>query len=210
MSLADIRREYLGEPLSETESDPDPFRQFSLWFEQVRDIEPDPTAMALATATRDGRPSVRTVLLKAVDAKGFVFYTNFNSRKAREIDDSGRAGLLFYWSSVERQVRIDGTVEKVSGAESDAYFATRPLESRWSVYASRQSERIESREALESQFEVARQRYGETVPRPEWWGGYRVIPDEIEFWQGRTNRLHDRLQYLRRPDGAWDRARLAP
>jgi pyridoxamine 5'-phosphate oxidase len=210
MSLADIRREYLGDPLSETESDPDPFRQFSLWFEQVRDIEPDPTAMALATATRDGRPSVRTVLLKAVDAKGFVFYTNFISRKAREMAESGRASLLFYWRSVERQVRIDGIVEKVSGAEADAYFATRPLESRWSVYASRQSEPIESREALESRFEVARTIYGETVPRPEWWGGYRVIPDEIEFWQGRTNRLHDRLRYLRRPDGAWDRARLAP
>jgi pyridoxamine 5'-phosphate oxidase len=210
MSLADIRRDYLGDPLSETESDPDPFRQFSLWFEQVRDIEPDPTAMALATATRDGRPSVRTVLLKAVDAKGFVFYTNFISRKAREMADSGRASLLFYWRSVERQVRIDGIVEKVSGAEADAYFATRPLESRWSVYASRQSEPIESREALESRFEVARQIYGETVPRPEWWGGYRVIPDEIEFWQGRTNRLHDRLRYVRRPDGSWDRARLAP
>jgi pyridoxamine 5'-phosphate oxidase len=210
MSLADIRREYLGEPLSETESDPDPIRQFSRWFEQVRDIEPDPTAMALATATRDGRPSVRTVLLKAVDAKGFVFYTNFNSRKAREIGESGRASLLFYWTSVERQVRIDGSVEKVSGAEADAYFATRPLESRWSVYASRQSEPIESREALESRFDVARQVYGETVPRPEWWGGYRVIPDEIEFWQGRTNRLHDRLQYKKRPDGAWERQRLAP
>lgn len=210
MSLADIRREYLGEPLSETESDPDPFRQFSLWFEQVRDIEADPTAMALATATRDGRPSVRTVLLKAVDANGFVFYTNFNSRKAREIAESGRASLLFYWRSVERQVRIDGTVQTVSGAEADAYFATRPLESRWSVYASRQSEPIESRDALESRFEVARQIYGETVPRPEWWGGYRVIPDEIEFWQGRTNRLHDRLQYKKRADGAWERARLAP
>jgi pyridoxamine 5'-phosphate oxidase len=210
MSLAHIRREYLGEPLSETESDPDPFRQFSLWFEQVRDIEPDPTAMALATATRDGRPSVRTVLLKGFDAKGFVFYTNFVSRKAREMADSGRASLLFYWRSLERQVRIDGTVEKVSGVEADAYFATRPLESRWSVYASRQSEQIESRAALESRFEVARQIYGDTVPRPEWWGGYRVIPDEIEFWQGRTNRLHDRLRYLRRPDGAWDRARLAP
>ena len=210
MSLADIRREYLGEPLSETDSDPDPFRQFAIWFEQVRDIEPDPTAMALATATRDGRPSVRTVLLKAVDDKGFVFYTNYNSRKAREIAESGRASLLFYWRTVERQARIDGVVEKVTGAEADAYFATRPLESRWSVYASRQSDPIESREALESRFDVARQLYGETVPRPEWWGGYRVIPDEIEFWQGRSNRLHDRLRYVRRPDGAWDRARLAP
>ena len=210
MSLADIRREYLGEPLSETDSDPDPFRQFAIWFEQVREIEPDPTAMALATATREGRPSLRTVLLKAADDKGFVFYTNYNSRKAREIAESGRASLLFYWRSVERQVRIDGVVEKVSRAEADAYFATRPLESRWSVYASRQSDPIDSREALESRFDVARQVYGETVPRPEWWGGYRVIPDEIEFWQGRSNRLHDRLRYLRRPDGAWDRARLAP
>jgi pyridoxamine 5'-phosphate oxidase len=210
MSLADIRREYFGQPLSETDSDPDPFRQFALWLEQVRDIEADPTAMALATATRDGRPSARTVLLKAVDDRGFVFYTNYNSRKAREMAESGRASLLFYWRTVERQVRIDGVVEHVSGADADAYFATRPLESRWSVYASQQSDPIESREALESRFEVARQIYGETVPRPEWWGGYRVIPDEMEFWQGRTNRLHDRLQYLRRPDGAWDRTRLAP
>ena len=209
MSLADIRREYLGEPLSETDSDPDPFRQFAIWFEQVREIEPDPTAMALATATRDGRPSVRTVLLKAVDDKGFVFYTNYNSRKAREIAESGRASLLFYWRSVERQARIDGVVEKVSGAEADAYFATRPLESRWSVYASQQSDPIESREALESRFDVARQVYGETVPRPEWWGGYRVIPDEIEFWQGRSNRLHDRLLYKKHADG-WKRQRLAP
>jgi len=210
MSLADIRRDYLGQPLSETESDLDPFRQFALWFDQVRDIESDPTAMALATATRAGRPSVRTVLLKGVDDRGFVFYTNYSSRKAREIAESGRASLLFYWQSVERQVRIDGTVEKVSGAEADAYFATRPLESRWSVYASRQSDPIESREALESRFEVARQLYGDKVPRPEWWGGYRVVPDEIEFWQGRTNRLHDRLQYTRRPDGSWHRQRLAP
>lgn len=210
MSLADIRREYLGQPLSETESEADPFRQFALWFKQVRGVEQDPTAMALATATRDGRPSVRTVLLKGVDERGFVFYTNYGSRKAREMAESGRASLLFFWPSLERQVRIDGTVEKVAPEEADAYFATRPLESRWSVYASRQSDPIESREALESRFNVAREIYGETVPRPEWWGGYRVIPDEMEFWQGRTNRLHDRLRYVRRPDGAWDRVRLAP
>jgi pyridoxamine 5'-phosphate oxidase len=210
MSLADIRRDYLGQPLSETASDVDPFRQFAVWFDQVREIEPDPTAMTLATATRDGRPSARTVLLKGVDDRGFVFYTNYNSRKAREIAESGRASLLFYWRSVERQVRIDGIVEKVSGAEADAYFATRPLESRWSVYASRQSDPIESREALESRFDVAREIYGETVPRPDWWGGYRVIPDEIEFWQGRTNRLHDRLRYTKRTDDAWERQRLAP
>jgi pyridoxamine 5'-phosphate oxidase len=210
MSLADIRREYLGEPLDEAHSDADPFKQFSVWFEQVRAVEADPTAMALATATREGRPSVRTVLLKGVDARGFVFYTNYHSRKGREIEQTGSASLLFLWRSVERQVRIEGRVEKVADAESDAYFATRPLESRWSVYASRQSERIESREALESRYEVARQIYGDAVPRPHWWGGYRVVPDEFEFWQGRASRLHDRLQYRRQADGSWVRERLAP
>jgi pyridoxamine 5'-phosphate oxidase len=210
MSLADIRRDYLGAPLSEAASDPDPLKQFAAWFDQVVDIEPDPTAMALATATRDGRPSVRTVLLKGLDSGGFVFYTNYASRKAREMEESGRACLLFYWRSVERQVRIAGTVQRVSGAEADAYFATRPLESRWSVYASKQSAAIESRNALESRFEVARNVYGESVPRPDWWGGYRVTPDEIEFWQGRENRLHDRLLYSWQPTGGWQRQRLAP
>ena len=210
MSLSDIRREYLGEPFDETHSDPDPFKQFSAWFEQVRRLEVDATAMALATATRDGRPSVRTVLLKGVDPRGFVFFTNYGSRKAQEIGETGRASLLFLWRTVERQVRIDGTVEKVSDEESDAYFATRPLESRWSVYASRQSERIESREALDSRYNVARQIYGDAVPRPCWWGGYRVVPDELEFWQGRPSRMHDRVQYRKQADGSWVRERLAP
>jgi pyridoxamine 5'-phosphate oxidase len=209
MSLVDPR-EYLGEPFDERESDPDPFKQFSAWFEQVRSLEVDATAMALATATRDGRPSVRTVLLKGVDPRGFVFFTNYGSRKAREIGETGRASLLFLWRTVERQVRIDGTVEKVSDEESDVYFATRPLESRWSVYASRQSERIESREALDSRYNVAREIYGDAVPRPRWWGGYRVVPDELEFWQGRPSRLHDRVQYRKRADGLWVRERLAP
>ena len=210
MSVADIRREYLGEPLDEAHSDADPFAQFSVWFDQARAVEADPAAMALATATPDGRPSVRTVLLKGADAQGFVFYTNYRSRKARELDLTGRAGLLFMWRTVERQVRIEGRVEKVTDAESDAYFASRPLESRWSVYASRQSEAIEGREALEARYEAARQRYGEIVPRPSWWGGYRVVPDEFEFWQGRPRRLHDRLQYRRQADGSWIRERLAP
>jgi pyridoxamine 5'-phosphate oxidase len=209
MTLADIRREYLGAPLDEAHSDADPFRQFMVWLDQVRPMEADPTAMALATATREGRPSVRTVLLKGVDA-GLVFYTNYHSRKAREMEQTGRASLLFVWRSVERQVRIEGTVEKVTDAESDAYFSTRPLESRWSVYASRQSERIESRQALESRFNVARQIYGDAVPRPRWWGGYRVLPDEFEFWQGRASRLHDRLRYSKQADGSWLRERLAP
>jgi pyridoxamine 5'-phosphate oxidase len=210
MSLSDIRREYLGEPLDEAHSDADPFAQFSVWFEQVRAVEADPTAMALATSTRDGRPSVRTVLLKGVDAGGFVFYTNYHSRKARELDQTGRAGLLFVWRAVERQVRIDGRVEKVTEAESDAYFATRPVESRWSVYASHQSAPIESRVALEARYDEARQQYGETVARPPWWGGYRVVPDEFEFWQGRASRLHDRLQYSLQVHGSWTRERLAP
>jgi pyridoxamine 5'-phosphate oxidase len=210
MSLADLRREYLGEPLSESESDADPFRQFSRWFEQVRGLEVDPTAMALATATGDGRPSVRNVLLKEFDDRGFVFYTNYDSRKARELEETGRASLLFTWRSVERQVRIDGAVERTSAAESDAYFATRPIESRWGTYASQQSQVIESRDALEQRFHAARERYGDTVPRPVWWGGYRVIPDEFEFWQGRPSRLHDRLRYTKGPAGEWRRDRLAP
>jgi len=210
MSVTDLRREYSGDPLDETRSERDPFRQFSLWFEQALLVEADPTAMALATATREGRPSVRTVLLKGVDEKGFLFFTNYHSRKSREMDQTGRASLLFLWRSVDRQVRVEGRVEKVTDTESDAYFDTRPLESRWSVYASRQSERIESREALESRFDIARQTYGDAVPRPHWWGGYRVVPEEFEFWQGRPSRLHDRLQYNRQPDGSWMKVRLAP
>ena len=211
MSLADIRREYLGEPLSEAHSDPDPMRQFAHWFEEVRNVDPDPTAMALATASTQGRPSVRTVLLKGIDDRGFIFYTNYDSRKAREMEATGRASLLFFWRSVERQVRIDGTVERVSPGESDSYFETRPLDSRLSVYASRQSEAIESRDVLEEAFERARRTYGEgPVPRPDWWGGYRVVPDEFEFWQGRTSRLHDRLRYVKGANGSWRRERLAP
>jgi|SRR5215510_6402613 len=210
MSLADIRREYQGEPLSETESDVDPFRQFARWFEQVRALEVDPTAMALATATRDGRPSVRNVLLKDFDDRGFVFYTNYDSRKARELAENARASLLFTWRSVERQVRIDGVVEKVSTEESDAYFATRPVESRWGTYASQQSDVIESREVLVERFDAARTRFGDRVPRPSWWGGYRLVPDEFEFWQGRPSRLHDRLRYQKPSAGSWRRDRLAP
>ena len=209
MSLADIRREYLGQPLSETDSDSNPFRQFVRWFAQVRELEPDATEMALATATRDGRPSVRTVLLKGLDDRGFVFYTNYNSRKGKDLTATGRGSLMFYWRSLERQVRIDGRAEKVSAEESDAYFATRPLESRWSAHASPQSRPIDSRESLEAAVARVRAEFGEVVPRPAGWGGFRVTPDAFEFWQGRENRLHDRLAYTR-DAGSWRRARLAP
>lgn len=187
----------------------DPFRLFQRWFERASELEVEPTAMALATATRGGRPSARMVLLKGADERGFVFYTNYGSRKAREIAETGRASLLFYWPAIDCQVRIEGLVETVDAAESDAYFATRPIESRWSVYASRQSEVIESRKALESRFAEARDRFGDEVPRPPWWGGYRVVPDEFEFWRSRPNRLHDRLCYVR-AGTAWRIERRAP
>jgi pyridoxamine 5'-phosphate oxidase len=209
MSVSSIRREYRGQPLHERDAFTDPFEQFTHWFAEVRDLEADPTAMVLATATRDGRPAARMVLLKGVDERGFVFYTNYRSRKGREIGETRRACLLFYWPSLERQVRIEGTVDAVSEAEADAYFASRPVESRWSVHASPQSDVIESREQLEAAAEDARQRYEQNVPRPSWWGGYRVVPDHFEFWQGRPNRLHDRLRYVKGA-GGWMRERLAP
>jgi pyridoxamine 5'-phosphate oxidase len=210
MTIANLRRDYLGKPLLEDEAGLDPFVLFERWFADAREKEPDPVAMTLATATRQGRPNARIVLLKGFDARGFVFYTNYNSRKARELEETRRATLLFFWASHERQVRIEGTVERVSAQESDAYFAQRPLDSRISVYASRQSEAVESRQALDDLFARAAQRFSDgQVPRPEWWGGYRVVPEAFEFWQGRIGRLHDRLRY-ERDAGAWNRRRLAP
>ena len=211
MSIANIRRDYPGLPLVESEVGRDPIALFARWLDSVRTVEHDPTAMAVATSTRDGRPSLRTLLLKGFDETGFVFFSNYGSRKARELAENASASLLFYWSSVERQVRIDGIVSKVSAAESDEYFRSRPFESQISVYASRQSAPVANREALDREFEIAATRFaGGEVPRPDWWGGYRLVPDEIEFWQGRLRRMHDRLRYVRLSDGDWRIERLAP
>jgi pyridoxamine 5'-phosphate oxidase len=211
MTISNLRREYLGQPLLEDDAGLDPLALFERWFAAAREVEKDPTAMALATAALDGRPSIRTVLLKGYGPEGFVFYTNYNSRKAREIAANPRVSLMFFWPGPERQIRIEGTAARVTTAESDAYFASRPLESRLSVYASRQSEPIESRQALDARLEVVSKRFPDgQVPRPEWWGGYCVTPQEIEFWQGRVGRMHDRLRYTRQPDGSWRRERLAP
>ena len=211
MSIGDLRREYPGEPLIEADAGDDPFVLFDRWFTQACAQEPDPTAMTLATAPLDGRPSARIVLLKDADRRGFTFYTNFDSRKARELAANPASSLLFYWRGSERQIRIDGRDEKVTPAESDAYFATRPLESRIGVYASRQSAVLDSREQLEQLYAEAAARFASgDVPRPSWWGGYRLVPDMMEFWQGRPHRLHDRLRYTRTDSGRWRRERLAP
>jgi pyridoxamine 5'-phosphate oxidase len=211
MSMSNLRREYLGQPLTEEDAGPDPFALFDRWFTAACAVEKDANAMSLATATVDGRPSIRTVLLKGYGADGFVFYTNYNSRKSREIAANPRVSLMFFWPAAERQVRIEGRAQRVSAAESDEYFATRPLESRLSVYASRQSEPIESRRALDTQYEAASKRFlNGRVPRPEWWGGYRVLAEDFEFWQGRVSRMHDRLRYSLQPEGSWRRDRLAP
>jgi len=196
--------------LSEAGADSDPFRQFERWFEDaLRARLPLPNAMTLATVTAAGAPSARIVLLKGIERGGFVFYTNYRSRKGRELEARADACLISFWPELERQVRIEGGVEKVAEAEADDYYATRPLGARLSAWASAQSERVADRAALEAALEEAQRRYGERPPRPPHWGGYRVIPDSFEFWQGRADRLHDRLLY-RREASDWTIERLAP
>ena len=196
--------------LSEADADPDPMRFFARWLREAVDAAlPLPNAMTLATVTPEGMPDARIVLLKGLERGGFTFYTNYLSRKARELEARAAACLVFQWSELERQVRIEGPVDKLSAAESDEYFASRPLGARLSAWASAQSETVASRAELEQSLEEARARYGEQPPRPPHWGGYRVLPRRIEFWQGRADRLHDRLLYSR-TGSDWRIERLAP
>ena len=196
--------------LHEKDLDGDPFAQFGNWFaEALRSGVALPNAMTLATAARKGRPSARTVLLKDFDARGFVFYTHYRSRKGRELEENPRAMLLFCWKELERQIGIEGRVARVSAAESDEYFASRPLGSRLSAIISPQSEVVASREALEAKLEQAAKRWRDAPPRPGAWGGYRLAPERFEFWQGRKDRLHDRLCYRKTARG-WKIERLAP
>lgn len=214
MTPRDLRREYVRRTLSETDAGLDPLALFRMWFDEALEAElTDANAMTLATVGPDGDPSARTVLLKGFDEDGFVFYTNHVSAKGRDLASRPRAALLFFWAELERQVRITGAVTQVSREESAAYFHSRPRESQLGAWASPQSQVIPGRDLLEAEYRRLEAEHPDPaapVPLPPHWGGYRVVPERIEFWQGRANRLHDRLLYTRGADGQWTRARLAP
>jgi pyridoxamine 5'-phosphate oxidase len=211
MSIADLRKDYSRATLTETEVDPDPTVQFATWFRQAMEAGiPEANAMSVATVGADGRPSSRILLIKDFNRDGFTWFTNYRSRKGQDLEAHPYAALLFHWVELERQVRIEGRVEKLAEAQSDAYFQSRPLGSRLGALASDQSETIASREMLEQRFAQAEASHGDQPVRPPHWGGYRLIPDRIEFWQGRPSRLHDRIVYTRQQDGAWHRERLQP
>lgn len=211
MSIADLRREYASRALGEAQADADPIRQFTAWFDEAASAQIlDVNAMTLATTAADGDPDARIVLLKGFDDDGFVFFTNYQSAKGRDLAAHPRACLLFFWVELERQVRITGSVTKVSRSESEEYFHSRPFESQVGAWASPQSTPVADRTVLETCYaELSAQYAGQTVPLPEYWGGYRVAPEKVEFWQGRPSRLHDRLLYTRGANG-WSRSRLAP
>ena len=211
-NVADLRKDYQLQGLSETDADRNPFKQFQLWFDQALAAQlPEPNAMTVATVTKSGKPRARVVLLKNFDERGFVFYTNYHSHKGQELADNPQAAIAFWWAELERQVRIEGRVLKVSDRESDEYFHSRPFNSRLGAWASEQSQVIESREVLEQSLQDLKTKYeNQDIPRPPHWGGFRVIPTAIEFWQGRPSRLHDRLLYSLLDDGSWQIERLSP
>jgi pyridoxamine 5'-phosphate oxidase len=211
-SVANLRKEYTFQGLSETNAHSNPFQQFKTWFDQALTARlPEPNAMTIATATLDGKPSARIVLLKDYDERGFVFYTNYESHKGQLLVANPWGAIAFWWAELERQVRIEGRVEKVSTTESDKYFRSRPVGSQLGAWVSNQSQVIENRQVLERRLEQLKQEYeNKEVPRPPHWGGFRVVPEAIEFWQGRPSRLHDRLLYRRGEDGSWTIQRLSP
>ena len=211
MEIADRSKGIARQPLLEANMHPNPIDQFRTWFEvALTSSEVQPTAMSLATVNGEGQPSARIVLLKGFDDAGFVFFTNYESRKGQELDQNPRVALVLYWASLERQIRIEGRAFRVSKAESDAYFQTRPHGSRLSTWVSKQSEILASREVLDQRMRVIMDKYAHDVPRPPYWGGYRIRPEIIEFWQGQENRLHDRLRYSRIDGTGWRIERLAP
>ncbi len=211
MSIADLRREYARARLDEGQVSADPVVEFERWFAQAREAQVlEPNAMTLATATRDGTPSARIVLLKGYDERGFVFFTDYRSQKGTELEQNPQASLVFYWAELERQVRIAGPVSVVSREESESYFQTRPRASQLGTWVSHQSQAIPGRKILDDRVQQVEARYPGAVPLPPHWGGFRVTPESVEFWQGRESRLHDRLRYVRQKGGGWRVERLSP